>query len=84
MPRYKFKDGVPFIIEVWKVGCKKRGGPKPYFDESGQRHIDDPRILHLTVSDVALSPGLQARAVYPGKLRAILRQFIEWGWPVVV
>ncbi len=84
MARYNFKNGVPFIIRVWKVGCNRRGGPPPLFDELGQSLPDDPRVAFVSVQNVAVSPELQARAVDKGELRAILRQLIAWGWPVVV
>jgi hypothetical protein len=84
MARYKFKNGVPAFIEIWKLDCKKRGGPPPFFDEDGRPLGDDPRITAVSVWDVAVSPELQARVVNKRELRATLRQLIAWGHPVVV
>ena len=84
MARYNFKNGVPAFIEVWELGCKKRGGPPPFFDEGGRPLGHDPRITAVSVWDVAVSPKLQARAVNKGELRATFRQLIAWGHPVVV
>jgi hypothetical protein len=84
MAGYNFKNGVPAYIEVWKPGCKKRGGPPPYIDEHGGPLGYDPRITAVSVFKVAVSPQLQARAVDKGELRAALRQLTEWGQPVII
>ena len=59
MPRYNFKDGVPAVIEIWKVGCKKRGGPPQYVDEHGGPLGYDPRISKRPANP-ALSFGSNA------------------------